>query len=148
MTEGARPATEADVGVIETLFRAATEELRAERGGALWARERNRDAGFVPPEGGLVLAGTVDDVVVGYAVVRIERFADGGELAVLDDVYVEPGAREVGVGEALLRDAVEWAQARGCVGIDSTALPGMRATKNFFEAAGLTARAITVHRRL
>ena len=32
--------------------------------------------------------------------------------------------------------------------MDSLALPGDRATKNFFETHGLVARAITVHRRL
>ena len=46
-------------------------------------------------------------------------------------------------------EAVEsWARAAGCIGIDSLALPGDRATKNFFEAAGLIARAIVVHRSL
>jgi hypothetical protein len=34
------------------------------------------------------------------------------------------------------------------VGIDAVALPGMRETKNFFEAAGLVARAIVVHKAL
>lgn len=150
MHEAARPAGDADLPAITELYAAATVELRAERGGELWARERDRAAGFRPPPtgAGLVLAGTVDDVVVGYAVVRASRFADGAELAVIDDVYVEPGAREVGVGEALLDACIEWARARGCVGVDSLALPGMRATKNFFEAAGLVARAIVVHKRL
>ena len=39
-----------------------------------------------------------------------------------------------------------WARATGCIGIESMALPGDRDTKNFFEAAGLIARAIVVHR--
>jgi hypothetical protein len=43
---------------------------------------------------------------------------------------------------------VEWCTARGCVGVDGLALPGNRATKNFFETFGLVARAIVVHRRL
>lgn len=40
------------------------------------------------------------------------------------------------------------ATAAGCLGIDALALPGNRETKNFFEASGLTARAIVVHRSL
>jgi hypothetical protein len=40
------------------------------------------------------------------------------------------------------------AAAAGAVGIEATALPGDRATKNFFETHGLVARALTVHRRL
>jgi hypothetical protein len=43
---------------------------------------------------------------------------------------------------------VAWAEAAGCVGIDSLALPGNRETKNFFETFGLVARAIVVHRPL
>jgi GNAT superfamily N-acetyltransferase len=150
LQEAARPAVDADLPAIADLFAAATVELRAEKGGELWARERDRAAGFRAPLAGdgLVLAGTVDDVVVGYAVVRAERFADGGEVAVVDDVYVEPGARGIGIGELLLDACIAWARERGCVGIDSVALPGMRETKNFFETAGLVARAIVVHKKL
>ena len=148
MEEAARPATAEDTPAIAALFRAATEELRVERGGELWAKQLHRDRGFVAPDDGLVLAGTLDGVVVGYAVVRTEVLADGEELAVLDDVYVDRDARGVGVGELLLDAAIAWATERRCVGIDSLALPGMRGSKNFFEAAGLVARAIVVHRKL
>jgi hypothetical protein len=43
---------------------------------------------------------------------------------------------------------VAWARAHHCTGIDGFTLPGNRATKNFFETFGLTARAILVHRSL
>src|SRR4051812_12505137 len=102
MDEAARPATDEDAPAITELFRAATEELRPERGGELWARQVGRDRGFVAPDDGVVLAGTIDGVVVGYAIVRVESLDDGGSLAVLDDVFVEPEARGVGVGELLL----------------------------------------------
>jgi ribosomal protein S18 acetylase RimI-like enzyme len=147
MDEAARPATADDAAAIAALFDTATAELRAERGGELWARRAGRDQGFLAPEDGAVLAGTIDGTVVGYAVVRYEELVDGGLLAVLDDIYVDVEARGVGVGEALLDLAIAVARERGCVGIDSVALPGMRATKNFFEAAGMVARAIVVHRR-
>jgi ribosomal protein S18 acetylase RimI-like enzyme len=147
MDEAARPATADDAVAIGALFDAATAELRAERGGELWARAAGRDRGFAAPQDGAVLAGTIDGAVVGYAVVRYEPLLDGGLLAVLDDIYVDVEARGVGVGEALLDLAIASAHDRGCVGIDSVALPGMRATKNFFEAAGMVARAIVVHRR-
>jgi GNAT superfamily N-acetyltransferase len=146
--EEVRPATAADAAVVEELHRAATAELRAERGGEVWARQTGRDKGFCEPEDGAVFVGTLDDAVVGYAVVRVETMADGALLAVVDDLYVEQEAREVAVGERLLETCVDWARGRGCFGIDALVLPGMRAAKNFFEAAGLTARAIVVHRGL
>jgi hypothetical protein len=42
----------------------------------------------------------------------------------------------------------EWAASNDATGLDAIALPGMRDTKNFFERFGLTARAITVHKKL
>ena len=92
--------------------------------------------------------GTIDDVVVGYGLVRAERLGDGSLLGVIDDIYVDPGARSVGVGEALMDHLIDWCRAQGCFGVDSLALPGDRATKNFFESFGLVARAIVVHRPL
>ncbi len=146
--EAARPATDADRPAIEALHRHATTELRAEKGGELWARQTDRAAGPSWPADGLVLAGTIDDVVVGYAIVHAEALADGGVLAVLTDVFVDPGARGVGGGESLLDAVLSWAAERGCVGVDAVALPGMRASKNVYEAAGLVARAYFVHKRL
>ena len=151
MSEEARRATVEDLPAILDLYLAATAELRAEKGGEVWAATTDRDGDpdlDLADDDLLVLAGTFGGVVVGYARVERHDLPDGSALAVLTDVYVEPAAREVGLGEALLDAAIAWAHDRGCRGIDSIALPGMRATKNFFEAAGLVARAITVHRRL
>jgi len=155
VTEAARAASSEDLPRVAELARAAIEELRPTKGGELWAR---REARWEPVEdslaadladdGTLVLAGTIDDVVVGYAVARTETLADGNVLARVTDLYAEPEAREVGVGEALLEAIVKWATERRCVGIDSLVLPGNRETKNFFESFGLVARAIVVHRPL
>ena len=155
MEEAARAAVADDVGRLAELARAAIEELRVTKGGAVWAR---RDARPEPVDDSLaaaiadpdqhVVAGTIDDVIVGYAAVRTEVLRDSGRLAVLDDLYVEPEARGVAVGEALMDAVLVWCRDRGCIGVDSLALPGNRATKNFFERFGLVARAIVVHRRL
>jgi GNAT superfamily N-acetyltransferase len=152
---GARTATADDLGVIAALAADAAAEKAEQKGGAVWSRRERRAA---PVEAGLaealkspdheLAAGTLDDTVIGYAAVRLERLADGGLLGVLDDLYVEPGARELGVGEALMDHVLDWCRAAGCFGIDSLALPGDRSTKNFFESFGLVARAIVVHRPL
>jgi hypothetical protein len=48
----------------------------------------------------------------------------------------------------MMQALVDWCTERGCMGVDSLALPGDRHTKNFFESFGLVARAIVVHRPL
>ena len=155
MSEAARRAHPDDVARLAELSRQAHEELQIERGGALWsvreARPEPVDAGLaaavVDPDA-LVVAGCYDGVVVGFSSVHIEPLRDGSTLAVLDEIYVEPGARGVAVGEAMMELVLIWCRDRGVRGIDSLALPGTRETKNFFERFGLTARAIVVHRDL
>ena len=73
---------------------------------------------------------------------------DGSHLGVVDDIFVEEGARGIGVGELMMGELVSWCRARGCFGIDVMALPGHRAAKNFFEESGFTARKIVMHHRL
>ena len=134
----------------------ALAELGArERGGSLFvAREARPEpveeslrALLADPDGYLV-AGSYDGAVLGYATGRIETLRNGRLLGVIDDVYVEPEARSVGVGEAMMDCLIEWFTGRRCMGVDSTALPGARETKNFFEESGFTARLLVMHRRL
>ena len=137
------------------LCRAGLAELGPERGGPLYvARDGRREPVDVSLKAALddaahgAWVGTIDDVVVGYLVGRVEDLSDGQRLGVVEDVFVEPQAREVGVGEALMDQALPWFRDQGCLGVDAIALPGMRATKNFFETFGFTARTIVVHHRL
>jgi GNAT superfamily N-acetyltransferase len=153
--ESARVATVADLDRLVVLARDALAQLRPLRGGLLWSQTLGRQE---PVDAALhdaltdplhrVVVGLIDEVVVGYGDAHLEGLPDGATLAVVDDLYVEPDARAVGVGEAIMDDLVAWATERGCVGIDAVALPGDRATKNFFERFGLTARAIVVHRAI
>jgi GNAT superfamily N-acetyltransferase len=155
MIEAARPATEADLERLAVLAAEAVAEQVDGRGGEVWAL---RDARALPAEPSfrhdladpstLVLAGTIDDAVLGYAVVRTEALRDGRLLGILTDIYVEPEARAVGVGEVLVDEVLRWCTERGCMGVDGLALPGNRSTKNFFETFGFTARALVVHRSL
>lgn len=153
--EAARPAGEPDLDVIVELADAAVTELSALRGGPIWSQTDARPA---PRRADLaealhardrtVVVGTVDGVVVGYGVAELRRLHDGTRLGRVTDLYVDPGARGVGVGEEMMGALIAWCQERGCIGVDSIALPGDRATKNFFESQGLVARAILVHRPL
>ena len=153
--EAARVATPADLPTVVQLARALRTELEPQRGGALWA---TREARPEPNESTLralldttdarVLVGTIDGVVVGFATVEIEALRDGTRLGVIRDLFVEDGARAVGVGEALADEILAFCRSAGCVGIDAFALPGARAAKNFFERSGYTARALIMHRPL
>jgi GNAT superfamily N-acetyltransferase len=153
--EAARPATEADLPRLAELVRAVTAELEVTRGGAVWkAREsrqepieRDLEKLLGDPDGRL-LAGTIDDVIVGYAAARIERLVDGSRLGIVDDIYVEDGARGIGLGEAMMDVLVAWCDTEGCIGMDAMALPGHRHTKNFFEESGFTARQLIMHKPL
>ena len=155
MEEAARSAAGEDVPRLAQLVAEAVAEQAEGRGGRIWSARETRAlpadaslAALVADPDALVLAGTIDGTVVGYAVTVTEQLRTGDRLGVVTDVYVEEGARGVGVGEALLDQVVAWCEAAGCIGIDALALPGNRSTKNFFESFGFTARAIVVHRRL
>ena len=150
--EGARRAVAADLAALVSLVEAEHAELAAQRGGALWVAHAaqattERLLAALRASDALVLAGTLDDVVLGVATARVIDAPGVGPIATLEDLYVEPEAREVGIGAALLDALVQWALTAGCVGVDSVVLPGNRAAKNFFEAHGLVARSITVHHR-
>jgi GNAT superfamily N-acetyltransferase len=155
LEEWARPAVAADAPRITELALLARDELVPTKGGELfYAREaRAGDLDLLSTvnldlDSSLVVVAGIDDVVLGYAAVRVEHLRDGTLLGVIDDVFVEPEARGIGLGEALMDLVVPWCTERGCRGIDAVALPGNRGTKNYFERFGLVARAILVHRPL
>ncbi len=155
MIERARRAQVDDLEELERLARLAIEHHVPQRGGLLWSLTLARPeplglslSGALTDPDQHVVVGTIDDAAVGYGAVRVVGLADGRALGVVDELFVEPGARGVGVGEAMMDLLVAWCVERGCVGIDAVALPGDRETKNFFETFGLKARAIVVHRAL
>src|SRR5689334_7494928 len=111
--ESARPATTADLARLVELAYAMRVQLEEERGGPLWA---TREARAEPLEGAFaalldradaaVLVGTYDDVVVGFGAAHVEVLRDDSRLGVVDEIYVEPEARAVGVGETLVGQLV------------------------------------------
>lgn len=131
------------------------DELTELRGGRLWA---DREAGGPPLESAvaawladdrrLLVVGSIDYVVVGYGVLEIETLASGTRLGVVHELFVEPGARSVGLGESMADALVAHCRSAGCAGVDAPALPGHRAAKSFFESYGFTARAIMMHKDL
>jgi GNAT superfamily N-acetyltransferase len=153
--EAARRATVADVPRLVELWRDARTELGVLRGADVLQAERGRPesvaesfaADLDDPSRGL-WAGTIDDTVVGYAAARVQSLVGGMRLGVITDMFVDQECRAVGVGEAMITEMLTWFAERDCHGVDAFALPGHRATKNFFEESGFTARLLVMHRRL
>ena len=153
--ESARLATIDDVAEIGEIGTAVLAPLPDARGGPIFTAF---EVGFSTPEERAVAAlespdtqgcavGEFEGVVFGYAVWTIEPLDTGELLGRLHDFAVHPDARGVGIGEAMMNLVVHDLTERGCVGVDAWALPGDRATKNFFESFGLKARLLTAHRR-
>lgn len=153
--DGVRRATPDDIDRLVELFGMAVDEMRPLRGGAVFTERETRAvpsrddlAAAVAGDGGrLALVGTYDGMVLGYSVAGIEVLRDGTRLGRITDLYVEPGARGVGVGDRMMTEILAWFQAERCAAADGYALPGDRSTKNFFESSGFSARLLVMHRR-
>lgn len=151
----ARPAGSEHLGALAEMAAEAVAEQEDARGGWVWSRREVRGRPFeeslaadLDDPDCAVWIGVIDDAPVGYAVAAVETLQTGETLGRVTDLYVTRGAREVGVGEALIGEALQWCEQRNCVGVDALALPGNRATKNFFETFGFTARLLVLHRSL
>ena len=143
-----RLAGEADCADLARLEALAREAIRDVRGGAL----RLSGCPPIPDWTALVrdastrvFVGTLDDAVVAYMVLVLRSRRNRGDVT---HVYVEQEARELGLGDTMVEQAISTVREAGLEGIESVALPGDRETKNLFERAGLTARLITVYKAL
>lgn len=153
--EAARPAAEHDAEQLARLLDAARAAIAGRRGGdALLGVTRGAPAGadsairdWMGSETSFVLAGTYAGATVGLAAAHLEG-SGPTRVGVVDCCYVEPAARGVGVGTALVAAVLEWFIERGCSGADVAALPGDRHTKQLFERFGFSARLLVLHRRL
>lgn len=147
--EGARVATEADLQDLEWVHGSVVAEQADHRGGNLFYRREAQASGSRLSQAvaeGTAVVGTYDDVVLGYGIGTAEDLPDGSRLGRIEALAVVADARGSGIGEAIMNELLKQLEAAGCFGVDSTALPGDRSTKNFFESFGLKARLLVVHR--
>lgn len=137
------------------LAREARHEAQQYRGGERWlvteAAPEPLEDHFIrlmaDPQSALV-AGVWEDEVVGYGWARRLVRLDGSPIARIEELFVIPEARSVGVGESVFDALKQWAQEQELVAIDAFVLPGHRQAKNFFETFKMTAHALIVHTRL
>jgi GNAT superfamily N-acetyltransferase len=151
--ESTRPARESDLALCAEMLESALAAARSARGGAALA-------GTATPE--LLLArwrdsempaalyvGEFNHAVVGLAAATASARPGATDLSGhIECCYVDERARGVGVGSALLASMVQWCGARGCRDVDALALPGDRSSKQCLEAAGFSARLLTLSRPL
>lgn len=98
-----------------------------------------------------VYLGIIDEVPFGFLISRLRPLfaqAGGEEVGVIDLIFTELEAREVGIAEAMLDVALADLSALGAKRFDAPVLPGHRLAKNFFERSGFSARSIIMHRRM
>jgi GNAT superfamily N-acetyltransferase len=145
-----RDATRADQARLEHLRDRANALTADVRGGPMYLDRHPVAVGdFLgdDPQRRAWLGG-LDGAELGFVLGAIATLSSGGQLGVIEAIYVDPRIRGCGVGEALMAAALEWFTSCGCRGAEASALPGSRETKNFFEDHGLKARLLTVYRSL
>ena len=155
MEESVRVAELSDREVLGSLAAEARVELANKRGGDVVERldpyradSRAEIVRAVEDPAATLLLGDIDGTAVGYGLMTLRTVVDGSLHATVEEIFVLPEARSVGVGEAIIETLLADASERGAAAIQSMALPGDRATKNFFESQGMVARSILVHRWL
>jgi GNAT superfamily N-acetyltransferase len=90
-------------------------------------------------KGTLIVIAELEGRVVGLATLtRTQAIYAGGEYGVIDEMYVVPEARSLGVGAILVESCLEEAKTRGWKRLDVTAPTEERwvRTVSFYEAQG------------
>ncbi len=150
--EQARPAGSEDRQACTQLVSQALLSVAVMRGGPAHVGQATAVsllARWTDPDGDAhLLVGEFHGAVVGVAAVTAGPMLEGRRRGTIECCYVEAAARGVGVGTALLEAAIAWCRSQGCTDVDAPALPGDRATKQRLEAAGFSARLLTLSLRL
>lgn len=153
VTVTAREAGPDDIPSLVGLYRALEEEMTALH--PMWPLadglpepvEASFQRLLEDPEG-FVVVGELDGYAFGFATARVEEIlpqANGEQVGSIRLIYVEPGAREVALGEEMREFVMALLRGRGITKFDAHVLPGHRLAKNFFEAGGFAARSIVMH---
>ena len=149
----ARRATDDDLEVLVDLYRLLEDEMTILH--PMWPIA---DGLNIPIESSMkelledpdtvVVVGTVDDFPFGFMTATVEGLLDqaaGERVGSIRLVFVDHGAREIGVGEAMRDVVLAELRERGITKFDAHVLPGHRLVKNFFESGGFSARSIIMH---
>ncbi|NNN13109.1 MAG: GNAT family N-acetyltransferase [Acidimicrobiaceae bacterium] len=134
-----RPWEVADVPELKQLQARFFSEISLLRGGEELARTvRLPSSGAISS---VQVVGVLEGCIVGYCSISFQS-EDAGTV---DQIYVEPEARRIGIAEAMLEAVVELAQTKGLRNLDALALPGAREAKNLLEGLGFKARLLVLN---
>jgi ribosomal protein S18 acetylase RimI-like enzyme len=131
-----RLAVPEDAERVSLIRQTAAEEASRYRG--------TRLAPPLSPRDGFVLVGGAEGEVWGcLECSRVEE-----SIWSIDRVHVLEEARDIGIGDALVRACADEVVRRGGLQLVSSAQPGDRSLKNLFERNGMVAQTILVGRFL
>jgi GNAT superfamily N-acetyltransferase len=124
-----REATEADFPAIEAMYAKLDDLLRqytyafpaVENVGHLWLDMFRRTLGRFS----VLYVAEVEGEVVGFIVARLKRvpeYLGGVMVGELKDMWVEKPVRRLGIGEELLRMAIEWCRQQNVYSVEAQIL--------------------------
>jgi GNAT superfamily N-acetyltransferase len=139
-----REATEVDFPAVEAMYAKLDELLRqytyafpaVENVGHLWLDMFRRTLGRFS----VLFVAEVEGEVVGFIVARLKRvpeYLGGVMVGELKDMWVEKPVRRLGIGEKLLRLAIEWCRAQNVYSVEAQILLGNEPIINLVEYLGM-----------
>jgi GNAT superfamily N-acetyltransferase len=82
----------------------------------------------------------LEGVLVGFIVARLKRvpeYLGGVMVGELKDMWIEPSVRRLGIGDQLLRMAIEWCRSQNVYSCEAQILLGNQQIINRIEALGM-----------
>jgi GNAT superfamily N-acetyltransferase len=139
-----REANEADFPAVEAMYAKLDELLRqytyafpaVENVGHLWLDMFRRTLGRFS----VLYVAEVDGEVVGFIVARLKRvpeYLGGVMVGELKDMWVEKPVRRLGIGEGLLRRAIEWCRQQNVYSLEAQILLGNEPIIKLVEYLGM-----------
>ncbi|MHB1924986.1 MAG: GNAT family N-acetyltransferase [Acidimicrobiales bacterium] len=93
----------------------------------------------------LLVARSDDGPILGSLTLVLFRIPTGTR-AIIEDVVTDDSARRMGVGSALVTEALAVAEARGCRSVDLTSRPSREAANRLYQELGFKRRETNVYR--
>lgn len=139
-----REASDADFPTVEAMYAKEDELLRqytyafpaVENVGHLWLDTFRRTLGRFS----VLYVAEVEGEVVGFIVARLKRvpeYLGGVMVGELKDMWVEKPVRRLGIGEGLLRKAIEWCRSQNVYSVEAQILLGNEPIIKLVEYLGM-----------